>query len=209
MARMADRDEQLLLDCISLIYQFTGNRFKGLKIRNRINGLIKHLYKKYRVYRSDIESELIVSFIERKRHLKYDPALQPLQVYVGYFIYFSLLNLRKKLKRRQKRLNEFNFSERRYWNDVLIDGPPAILQDEISTNELTYTVTPEDQFLHNELMSLAEDYFDELDLAVLFGAITRKKAAKKAGVTYEAHCKCLQRKLQQFRSFLKDYGYGY
>lgn len=204
---MANRDDDLLFDCLLLVYQFIDNRHREYKIQSCIKRLVKYLYGKYRVYRGDIEGYLTRTFTERRRHLKYDPERSPLEIYVAYFVYYRLLDLICECQRHRERCLEIPLSQLSFGERVQTSGRPTENYEDLGIDGLTNPVSPEDEIIGKELMGLAEAFFDELDLAVLLGAMDRSEAAKKLGMPYDTYQKSLKRKVARFRSFIKDYGY--
>jgi hypothetical protein len=204
---LVNRDDDLLFDCLLLVFQFIDNRNREYKIQSCINRLVKYLYGKYRVYRDDIEGYLSKRFIERRRHLKYDPERSSLEIYVGYFVYYGLLDLICECQRHRERCLEVPLSQLNFGERVSTAGRPAENFEDFGIEGLTNRISPEDEIIGKELMELADGFFEELDLAVLLGAVDRKTAAQKMGRSYVNYRKHLNRQVARFRSFIKDYGY--
>ena len=202
------RDDELLMDCFLLIFQFVDNRNKKLKIQYRITKLVKHLYGKHRVCRDEIAFHLTRLFEARGRHIKYDPDRSPLELYVAYFVYYGLLNLLSECENSKKRAIEVPLSEFLQGESVSTIGRPAEPYEEGGLEGLTNHRTPEDEIIGKELLDLASRFFVKPDLEVLLGISDRQTAAEELGLKYDSYCKHLSRKVVRFRSVITNLGYG-
>lgn len=202
------RDDELLMDCFLLIFQFVDNSNKRLKIQSRITKMVKHLYGKHRVRREEIAFHLSRQFEARGRHIKYDPERSPLELYVAYFVYYGLLNLLNECRNSSKRATEIPLSELVPGESVSTIGTPPEPYEEVGLEGLTNHRTPEDEIIGKELLNLASRFFAKADLEVLLGISDRQTAAEAWGLKYDSYCKHLSRKVERFRSVITKLGYG-
>ena len=197
-------EDLLLIDCCLMISRFIENRNVKLKLKKSITQLVRYLYHKFGITRQEIESQLYWKFKTRERHLKYDPSRSNLEVYIGYFTYYALLDLVCECKRCKEKYREIPLSQLQYGDSVSTIGRSV---DSLDIDGLTDYETPLDKMIGNELMEMAQKYFCMTDLAVLLGDSDRHDEAKRLGINYNTYCRRLQRKVKKFRSFLKRIGY--
>ena len=187
-----------------MISRFISNRNVKLKLKNSITQLVHYLYHGFGITRQEIESQLYWKFKTRERHLKYDPSRSNLEVYVGYFTYYALLDLVCECKRCKEKCREIPLSQLPFGDYVSTMGRPA---NNLEIDGLIDYETPQGVTMGKELLEMAQSHLGKNDLAVLIGASDRHDEADRLGIDYNTYCRRLQRKVKQFRSFLKGIGY--
>jgi hypothetical protein len=187
-----------------MISRFISNRNVKLKLKNSITQLVHYLYHGFGITRQEIESQLYWKFKTRERHLKYDPSRSNLEVYVGYFTYYALLDLVCECKRCKDKCREIPLSQLPHGDSVSTMGRPA---NNLEIDGLIDYETPQDVTMGKELMELAKKYFSKTDLAVLLEASDRHAEADRLGINYNTYCRRLQRRVNKFRFFLQNIGY--
>lgn len=187
-----------------MIHRFIENRSVRLKIMYHIKQLVHDLYKQFAITRQEIASHLCWKFKTRDRHLKYDPEKSTLEVYVGYFTYYALLDMVCECREYRSRYKSIPLSQLVHSEGIDTIGRPI---GRYVPDDLIDYDTPEDLYVGLELLKIAQNYFGENDLAVLLGNIDRETEAKRQGLGYHCYCKRLQRKVMKFRQLLEGIGY--
>lgn len=144
-----------------MISRFIENRDVKLKLKKSIAQLVHYLYHKFGITRQEIKSQLYWKFKTRERHLKYDPSRSNLEVYIGYFTYYALLDLVCECKRCKEKCPEIPLSQLPYGESVSTIGRPA---DSLEIDGLIDYETPQDMVMGKELNMDFRDLYDSWDL---------------------------------------------
>jgi hypothetical protein len=202
------KDEEIILvDSFMLISKFIKGRGGKFKIQGSINRRVHWLYHKFDIRREDITGHLQLKFRIRQRHLKWDPARSPLEIYVAFFIYYGLLNLECECKRHQERCPEIPLSQLPYGDTISTIGRSVENYEGDGIEGLIDRDTPHDFLEGKELLEMALKHFGKNDLAVILGASDRSDEAIRSGINYYTYCKRLQRKIERFKIYLEGIGY--
>jgi hypothetical protein len=200
-------DELILIDCLSLILKFIEGRSGKFGIQKSIQYYVKHLYYRYGITRDQICSRLFYDFRNRKRHIKYDPSRSPLEKYVAWFAYYGLLAIKDQCLRHLNKSKTVPLSELENGEKISRIGCSTQPYEKQGIEALTNSVSPEDELIGKELLLMAEDFFNEHDLAVLLGGRDRHEEAVRLQIDYYTYCKRLNRKILRFRTHLENIGY--
>jgi hypothetical protein len=201
------REEVVLADSLHMIRCYLQNRGGYTRMQGHISKLVHFLYHEYGIRRDDLRGTLSQQFIARRRHEKYDPERAPLEKFVAYFTYYGLKSIVCECNRYRDQNRMYplaRLSQGEKWNSL---GRPIEPYEDQGIEDLIDPDSPEDLYIGKELYELAEEFFGKQDLSVLLGIMDRDEVARELGLSYDAYKKQLQRRRNEFRSFIKRYGY--
>ena len=200
-------ENQILVKAIQLMYRFI---YHGGKIwmNHGIQARVRWLYQKYGITRIEIASYVKWEFKRHRKHRKFNPEKSCLETYVLNFTYFCLLSLIQRCKEHEAgKEKEIPFSQLATDTSIHTMGTSIESLERDGIEGLIDEDDPERILLGQELMEAATDHFGDNDLAVVLGLKDKRAEAERLGIEYDAYRRRLQRKLDKFRSILKDDGY--
>jgi len=196
-----EKQRDLLADVYLLMEYFLSGK-GNLKINRYIRKMVYELKNRFNLSKNDILHNIYMTFILKEHYLKYDPDKSRRTTFTAHYTLYGLKSLFKKLMRKKMRPH---FSTISLDADCLDYGCPYKGAGYLPG--LSNPVTPEDECIKKELQDMLDDFFDELDLQVIFGELDRQDAAKERNVSYDTYRKSLQRKFNELKSVLSETGY--
>ena len=195
--------ERLLLKCGLLISNYLDNKGKAKRLGYSIQKLAKALYHRYNIDRYELKSIIFITFHRRNRHLKYNPNQSPLESYVAWFVYHSLLSICIQCKQSQT----ISLSNLKDGEPLKKQGLSTDFMERQGIEGLINRETPEDLLIWKELLQETYKFFGKHDWGVLVGLNDRKAEAQRLGLDYDIYRKRLLRRCVIFRIYLQNIGY--
>ena len=199
-----ENDKALLIDCGLLISSYLNDKGKAKRLQCSIRRLVRTFYHRYCIERIELQSIIFVTFLRRNRHLKYDPERSPLESYVAWFVYYSLLTILSQCKQS----NTISLSELDYGDNVRKQGMSTDFMERRGLEGLVNKETPEDLLIWKEFLQEICTFFGKHDWEVLIGINDRKTEAQRLGIDYDVYRKRLLRRCTVFKTHIQNIGYS-